>query len=105
MVQQFFNPAEIWVLAWGTVQGASGRGLRGRATVYNAGADAVKVAWEDALEDNLTAQRNEIGWEVNYADSNLLYGNDPKPYLFDVYELNHLNRSFSRVVRYRHPEN
>jgi hypothetical protein len=27
MVSQYFNPDEIWLLAWGMVEGASGRGL------------------------------------------------------------------------------
>ncbi len=89
MVQQFFDPAEIWVLTWGTVQGASGRGLSGRATVYRVGTDAVTIAWSDAREDNLSAQRNELGWEMAYADHDLLYSNDPNPYFFDVYKLNY----------------
>lgn len=103
MVQQFFKPSpEIWVLAWGTVEGASGRGLHGRATVYRASADSVTIAWDEDSQDNLTAQTNAIGWEVNYADNKLLYGNGPKPYFFDVYEIDYQKRTFSRVVHYQH---
>lgn len=105
MVQQFYDPWEVWVLAWGTVQGASGRGLSGRATVYRAGTDAVKIAWDDARTVNVTAQRNALGWEIGYADRELLYGNDPKPYFFDVYEIDYAKRTLSRVVHYQHPEN
>jgi hypothetical protein len=104
MVQQFFDPAEIWVLAWGMVQGGSGRGLHGRAAVYRAATDAVKIAWDDAREDNLTAQTNAIGWEVNYADHDRLYGNDPNPYFLDIYKIDYPKLTFTRVVHYQHRE-
>ncbi len=104
MVEQFFDPTEIWVLAWGTVQGASGRGLHGRATVYSVGADSVKLVWDAPDLDNVTAQRNAVGWEVAYASHDLLYGDDPKPYFFDVYEIAYPKRTFSRVVHFQHPE-
>lgn len=107
MIQQFYDPSEIWVLAWGTVQGASGRGLSGRVAVYRTTTDAVKVLWDDgddARECNLTAQRNEIGWGVNYADRDRLYGNDPNPYFLDIYEIQYAKRTFSRVVHHQHPE-
>src|SRR5208337_3981420 len=87
MISQFSSPAEIWVLAWGMVEGASGRGLHGRATVYRVGVDAIQIAWDDAREDNVTAQRNEVGWEVNYADPKKLYGVDPRPYFLDIYRV------------------
>jgi hypothetical protein len=102
MVQQFFNPVEIWVLTWGMVNGASGRGLRGRAAVYRISTDSVTIAWDDDRQDNLTAQTNAIGWEVNYAAHDLLYGNDPKPYFFDAYEVDPTKRTFSRTVHYQH---
>jgi len=105
LIQQFYDPSEIWVLAWGTVQGASGRGLAGRAAVYRAATDTVKIAWDDARECNLTAQLNEIGWEVNYADCDRLYGNEAKPYFLDVYEIDYMKRTFARVVHYQHGEN
>ncbi len=105
MVQQFFDPAEIWVLTWGTVQGASGRGLSGRATLYRVGTDAVTIAWSDARQFNVAAQANAIGWEFSYADGPLLYGNDPKPYFLDVYQVDYQKRTFSRVVHYQHGEN
>src|SRR5580700_6516019 len=104
MAEQFSDPAEIWVLAWGTVEGASGRGLHGRATVYSVGADSVKVLWDAPDLANVIAQRNAVGWEVAYADPPLLYGNDPKPYFLDVYEVAYLKRTFSRVVHFQHPE-
>jgi hypothetical protein len=104
MVTQFYDPNEIWVLAWGTVQGASGRGLHGRATVYNVGADSVKLVWDAPDLANVTAQRNAVGWEVDYADPKLLYGNDPKPYVLDVYQLNYQDRSLSGVVHYRYAD-
>lgn len=104
MLEQFSDPAEIWVLAWGTVEGASGRGLHGRATVYGVGADSVKPVWDAPDLDNVTAQRNAVGWEVAYADPTLLYGNDPNPYFLDVYEVAYLKRVFSRVVHFQHPE-
>ncbi len=102
MVQQFFDPAEIWVLTWGTVQGASGRGLSGRATLYRVGTDALTIAWSDARQFNVVAQANAIGWELNYADGPLLYGNDPKPYFLDVYQVDYQKRTFARVVHYQH---
>jgi hypothetical protein len=102
MVKQFYEPAETWVLAWGMVQGASGRGLHSQAALYRVGVDGVKTAWNDEKEDNLTAQSNDIGWEVSYASHDLLYGYDPKPYFFDVYELNYRDRTFSRIVHYQH---
>jgi len=105
MVAQFYDPNQIWVLAWGTVQGASGRGLNGQAMIYGVDADSVKPVWDAPRLDNITAQRNAVGWEVAYADHDLLYGNDPKPYFLDVYEVAYLKRTFSRVVHYRHPEN
>ena len=98
MVSQY--PDETWVLAWGMVQGASGRGLSGRSTVYRVGVDAIRIAWDDAKEVNVTAQRNEVGWEVNYADAKKLYGDDPEPYFFDIYRVDHRNRSFSRIVHH-----
>lgn len=101
-VQQFYGPPEIWVLAWGQVLGASGRGLHGRAILYRVKADAVEPAWDDAAQDNVTAQRNELGWEVNYADHNLLYGNAPQPFFLDIYAIDYAKREFSRVVHYRH---
>jgi hypothetical protein len=104
MVEQFSDPNEIWLLAWGTIQGASGRGLHGRATVYSVGADSVKLVWDAPNLDNVTAQRNAVGWEVAYADPTLLYGNDPKPYFLDIYEVTYLRRAFSRVVHFQHPE-
>ena len=104
MVRQFFNPAEIWVLTWGMVEGASGRGLHARATVYRVGSEEVKIAWDDEKEDNLTAQSNDIGWEVSYANHDLLYGNDPKPYFFDVYKIRSGDRTFNRVVHLQHGE-
>jgi hypothetical protein len=39
---------------------------------------------------------------VNYADNQLLYGNGPKPYFFDVYEIDYKKRTFARVVHYQH---
>jgi len=104
MVRQFFNPAEIWVLTWGMVEGASGRGLHARATVYRVGSEEVKIAWDDEKEDNLTAQSSDIGWEVSYANHDLLYGNDPKPYFFDVYKIRSGDRTFNRVVHLQHGE-
>ena len=101
MVQQFYGPPEIWVLAWGQVLGGSGRGLHGRVTLYRAKADSVEIAWDDAREDNLEARRNAVGWEVTYADHNLLYGHDPKPYFLDVYSIDYAKRTFSRVVHYQ----
>jgi hypothetical protein len=101
MVQQFYDPPEIWVLTWGMVEGASGRGLHGRATVYRMRTDDVTAAWDDDKEDNLTAQSNAIGWEVRYADPDLLYGSDPKPYFFDVYKVEYPSRTFSRVIHFR----
>jgi hypothetical protein len=104
MVEQFIDPAEIWVLAWGQILGGNGRGIGGRATLYRVGSDAVTVAWDDAKEDNLAAQKSLIGWEVSYADHDLLYGNDPKPYFFDVYKLRYRDRTFSRVVHFQHAD-
>jgi hypothetical protein len=102
MVAQCFNPDEIWLLAWGNVEGASGRGLSGRATVYRVGVDVIQSVWDDAKEDNVTAQRNEIGWEVNYADPKRLYGDDPKPYFLDIYRIDSTKRAFSRIVHYQY---
>ncbi len=93
---------EIWVLAWGMVEGTSGRGLSGRASVYRVGVDAIQIAWDDAEEDNVSAQRNEIGWEVNYADHKKLYGADPKPYFLDIYRIDYRSRAFSRIVHYQY---
>ncbi len=104
MVTQFYDSNEIWMLAWGTIQGASGRGLHGRAMVYSVGADSVKLVWDAPDLDNVTAQRNAVGWELAYADPPLLYGNDPKPYFLDVYEVAYLKRTFSRVVHFQHSE-
>jgi len=102
MVHQFYRPPEIWVLTWGNVLGASGRGVRGRATVYRVKSEAVEVAWNDAKHDNVTAQRNALGWEVDYGDHDLIYGYDPKPYFFDVYAVNHQKRTFSRIVHHHY---
>lgn len=104
LIQQFIDPNEIWILAWGTVLGGNGRGISGRATLYRLGGDEVKVAWDDAREVNVSAQKSLIGWEFSYADKQMLYGNDPKPYFFDVYQLNYLDRSFSRVAHYRYAD-
>ena len=104
MVAQFFDPNEIWVLGWGTAQGASGRGLHGRATVYSVGADSVKLVWDAPDLANVTAQRSAVGWEVAYADPTLLYGNDREPYFLDVYAVAYLKRTFSRVVHFQHPQ-
>jgi hypothetical protein len=102
MVSQYFSPDEIWVLAWGMVQGAGGRGLNGRATVYRVEVDAIQIVWDDAKEANVTAQQNEIGWEVNYADPKKLYGDNPKPYFLDIYRVDYRNRAFSRIVHHQY---
>jgi hypothetical protein len=102
IVHQFLDPTEIWVLRWGMVNGASGRGLHARATVYRVGTDNVTIAWNDDEQDNLTARTNAIGWEVSYADHNLLYANDPNSYFFDVHEIDYKKRTSSRVVHYQH---
>jgi hypothetical protein len=104
LIEQFVDPHEIWILAWGTVLGGNGRGISGRATVYRLGTDDVKVAWDNAREVNVSAQKSLIGWEFTCADKQLLYGNDPKPYFFDVYQLNYLERSFSRVAHFRYAD-
>jgi hypothetical protein len=102
MAAQFYDPNEIWVLAWGTMQGASGHGLHGRAMVYGVGADSLKPVWDAPGLDNVTAQRNDVGWEVSYADPTLLYGNDPHPFFLDIYALGNKTGTFSRVAHYRH---
>jgi len=98
LIEQFIDPAEIWVLAWGTVLGGSGRGIGGRAVMYRVGLGEVNVAWEDAREVNVAAQKSLIGWEFRYASKQLLYGNDQKPYFFDVYKIEFAKRTFSRTV-------
>jgi len=101
MVGQFYGPPEIWVLAWGQVLGASGRGLHGKATLYRVKVESVEEAWSYSA-DNVTAERNPVGWEVNYADHRSLYANDTRPYFLDVYAIDYAQRSFSRVIHYRH---
>jgi len=93
---------EYWLLAWGTLTGSSGRGLSGRAAVYRVGVDAVKTVWFAPVLLNVTAQRNAVGWEVNYADKDRLYGNDPHPSVLDIYRFDYTQRTYSRVVRYRY---
>jgi hypothetical protein len=51
---------------------------------------------------NVTAQRNVVGWEVSYADRDLLYGNDPHPHFLDIYAFDWDRKSFARVVHYRY---
>jgi hypothetical protein len=104
MLQQFFNPAEIWVLAWGQMSGASGRGLHGQAAVYRVAPDGVNIEWS-LKQDNMTAQKNELGWEVSYADHDLLYGNAPKPYFLDVYKMDFAKRTSTRIVHYQYSPN
>jgi len=105
MVANFFDPSETWVLAWGTVEGGNGRGISGQSTLYRVGTDEVKAVWDDGREVNVSAQKSLIGWEFDYANKEMLYGNDPKPYFLDVYELDLVKRTFSRAVHYRHSEN
>jgi hypothetical protein len=57
LIEQFVDSHEIWILAGGTVLGGNGRGIRGRATAYRLGSDDVKVAWDNAREVNVSAQR------------------------------------------------
>ena len=93
---------EYWVLAWGTLEGSSGRGLSGRAAVYRVAADSVKTVWFAPLLLNVSAQRNAVGWEVNYADKDRLYENDPHPWVLDIYSFDYAGRTYSRVVRYQY---
>jgi hypothetical protein len=82
LIEQFIDPAEIWVLAWGSVLGSSGRGIGGQAAIYRVGLGKVTVAWKDVQKANVAAQKSLIGWELRYADKQLLYSNDPEPYFF-----------------------
>jgi hypothetical protein len=95
-------PDAYWLLAWGTLTGSSGRGLSGRAALYRVGVDAVKTVWFAPVLLNVTAQRNAIGWEVNYADQDRLYDNAANPWLLDIYSFDNAQGTYSRVVHYQY---
>jgi hypothetical protein len=92
---------EYWVLVWGTLRGASGRGLSGRAAVYRVAVDGVSiVSLRSSKMVNVVAQKNDIGWEVNYDDPERLYGGLPNARVLDVYKLGFTSRTHQRVVHY-----
>jgi hypothetical protein len=51
---------------------------------------------------NVTAQRNAVGWEVNYADKQRLYATDAHPRVLDIYSFDYGQRIYTRVVQYRY---
>jgi hypothetical protein len=93
-----------WIVAWGQVSGASGRGLSGKSLVYRASMDRVEPVWRSSLKlCNIHAQQNSVGWELAYADCDLLYADDPHPYYFDVYSATSGGGgSFRRIVHQRY---
>ncbi len=95
-------PNEYWIFASGPPLGWSGRAYAGQATLYCVGIDSVSTVWKSGILPNLTVQRNELGWEANYADRDRFYGNLPAPWVFDVYKFNYDTRHYQRVIHYRY---
>jgi hypothetical protein len=93
---------EYWILASGPTMGWSGRAFPGRAIIFQVGIDKIDPVWNTKTLPNLTAEKNELGWEATYADKERFYNNLPKPYVFDVYSLDYLHRTFRRVIHYRY---
>lgn len=94
---------EYWILAWGQASGASGRGLHGRALLYRVAEEKVEPVWRSSLKlDNVVARQNEAGWELTYADHDLLYSDDPHPHFIDVYSFDWTARTFRRIVHQRY---
>ena len=93
---------EYWILAWGQVIGENGRCIGGKAIVYRVAVDSITVGWQSSpAACSLTAQRNSIGWEVDYGDKKLVYGDDPHPRYFDVYSVD-LTKTFARMIHKRY---
>jgi hypothetical protein len=102
-VSRFTAPDEYSVLAWGQVLGGNGRCIGGKAIVYRVAVDSVAPAWQSSsVACNLTAQRNSVGWELDYGDKELAYGNDPHPRYFDVYSIDYPKRTFDRMLSKRY---
>ena len=92
---------ESWVLVWGTVRGASGRGLSGRAAVYRVTSNRVSIVWlRSSNMMNVVAQRIDMGWEVSYYDAKRLYGGLPNPGVLDLYQLDYSNRTHRRILHF-----
>ena len=91
---------EYWILAWGQVIGQNGRCIGGKAIVYRVAIDSIEPSWQSSpAVCGLTAQRNSIGWEVDYGDKKLVYWDDPHPRYFDVYSIDYQKRTVDRVIR------
>jgi hypothetical protein len=99
--EQIASYADRWIMASGPMTGWSGRTFGGRAILYRINSGEVQPIWDRSLA-GLTVQRNELGWEANYADQKRFYSNEPHPYVFDVYALNWQDRTFRRVIHHRY---
>jgi len=85
-VAWYTRPYEYSVLVWGQMINQNGRCISGKAAVYRVTLDSVSPVWQSSpAACNLSAHANSLGWEVDYGDRKLVYGDDPHPRFFDVY--------------------
>lgn len=101
LITQYADRDEYWIMASGPPTGWSGRTFSGRAVLYRVNSTEVQSIW-DRTSSGLTVQKNELGWEANYAVQDRFYMNKPNPYVFDVYALDWQKHSFSRVIHHRY---
>lgn len=101
LITQYADRDEYWIMASGPITGWSGRTFAGRAVLYRVNSMEVRPIWDRSLS-GLTVQKNEMGWEANYADPDLFDSDKPNPYVFDVYALDWKNQSFHRVIHHRY---
>jgi hypothetical protein len=93
---------QYWIFVSGPPLGWSGRAYAGSGTLYSVGMDQVRAIWTSGTLPNLRLQKNELGWEASYADSDRFYNNLPEPYVFDIYKFDYDSRKFQRVIHYRY---
>jgi hypothetical protein len=98
----FPSDGQYWIFVSGPPLGWSGRAYAGKATLYSVGIDDVHAIWTSGTQPNLRVQKNELGWETSYADSDRFYRDLPNPYVFDVYKFDYDSRNFQRVIHYRY---
>lgn len=97
----FPDTDRYWVLASGTMSGASGRALGGTAAVLEVGPEGASTVWSAPRNiGNVSAHAHarDLRWEIQYVDMKRFYSDLPHATLLDIYRVVWSTRTYRRLV-------
>jgi len=100
----FPDPDRYWVLLSESVGGGSGRVIGGTASVVEIGPDQIRTIWNAPPGiGNLEAYAMlpSLRWEIEYADVQEVYADQPKAYRLEIYQVDFERHAFHRLAYLR----